>query len=101
MDLKIIFVRDFHNLIPPLGDFQVYVHPQVLGPRKTFIQYGFSCALAARPTMATLTFSVWPEWDFRWIGSHLEVLKRYPKACEAAAMKSNRPWLQSGIDNLM
>ena len=51
--------------------------------------------------MATLSFSVWPEWDFRWIGSHLDVLKRYPKACEAAAKQTNRPWLQSGIDNLI
>ena len=51
--------------------------------------------------MATLTFSVWPEWDFRWIGSHLEVLKRYPTAYEAAAIKTDRLWLKSGIDNLM
>ena len=73
------------NLIPSLGDVQVYVHPQVIGPKYKFIEYGFSCALAARPTMATLTFSVWPEWDFRWIGRHLDKLKLYPAAYEAAA----------------
>jgi hypothetical protein len=51
--------------------------------------------------MATLTFSVWPEWDFRWIGHHLDKLKLYPAAYEAAAQKTDRPWLKSGIENLM
>ena len=51
--------------------------------------------------MTDLTFSVWPEWDFQWIGSHLDVLRRYPKAYEAAAMKTDRHWLKSGIENLM
>jgi hypothetical protein len=51
--------------------------------------------------MATLTFSVWPEWDFRWIGRHLEKLKHFPAAYEAAARQTDRPWLKSGIENLM
>ena len=66
-----------------------------------FIEYGFSCALAARPTMATLTFSVWPEWNYQWIGRHLDKLKHYPAAYEAAARQTDRPWLKSGIENLM
>ena len=51
--------------------------------------------------MATLTFSVWPEWDFRWIGRHLDKLRSYPTAYEEAAKKTDRPWLKSGIENLM
>ena len=51
--------------------------------------------------MTTLTFSVWPEWDFKWIGFHLEVLKHYPKDYEEAVKNTDCPYLQSGIENLL
>ena len=51
--------------------------------------------------MTTLTFSVWPEWDFKWIGFHLEVLKHYPADYERAVQNTDCPYLKSGIENLL
>ena len=90
-----------HN--PPLGDVQVYVHPQVLGKGNKIVQHGFSCDLATRPTKATLKISVWPEWNFQWIGNNLNVLKHYPadyvKAREDDLSISD-PSIRKGIENL-
>ena len=51
--------------------------------------------------MTTLTFSVWSEWDFRWIGFHLEVLKHYPKDYEEAVKNDEHPGLKTGVVNLL
>ena len=63
--------------------------------------HGYSCALVTDPKMTDLTFSVWPEWDYRWIGRNLEVLKHYPKEYEEAAKNDKFPGLKTGVANLL
>ena len=95
--------KTFANLIPPLGDVQVYFHPQVLGRGKKITQHGFSVALATQPAQVALRFSVWPEWNFQWIGNHLDVLKHYPNDYEKARDKVEtikNSSIKKGIENL-
>jgi hypothetical protein len=75
----------------------------VLSIRKKTIQHGFSCDLATLPIQATLKFSVWPEWNFQWIGRHLDVLKHYPADLLKARENDKTiqdPSLKTGIENL-
>ena len=65
----------------------MYFHPQALGKGRKIIQHGFTCALSTQPTQVALKFSVWPEWNFQWIGNRLDILKHYPKDYEKAREK--------------
>ena len=101
---KVNICKSFVKLNSSLGDVQVYVHPQLLSTTKKTVQHGFGCDLATQPIQATLKFSVWPEWNFNWIGHHLEVLKHYPADLLKARERDRTiqdPSIKTGVENLL